>query len=51
MQIYIKYMHVCVFIQNNYKHHTHIYYVHTNIYFGCDLIVINRFTALRKKMI
>jgi len=44
---------MCVYlhIQNNYTHHTHIYYVNTNFYFGCDLIVINRFTALRKKMI
>jgi len=31
-------MHVCVFIyiQNNYTQYTHIYYVNTNFYCGCD---------------
>jgi len=27
---------VCIYIQNNYTHYTHIYYVNTNFYFGCD---------------
>jgi len=27
---------VYLYIQINYTHHTHIYYVNTNFYFGCD---------------
>jgi len=27
---------VYLYIQNNYTQYTHIYYVNTNFYFGCD---------------
>ncbi len=32
----IIYTHACVFIHNKYTQYTHIYYVHKNVYFGCD---------------
>ncbi len=30
------YMHVCLYIHNNYTQNTPIYYVYKNFYFGCD---------------
>jgi len=27
---------VYLYIQNNYTHYAHIYYVNTNFHFGCD---------------
>jgi len=29
-------MYLYIYIQNNYTHYTHIYYVNTNFYFGGD---------------
>jgi len=29
-------MSVYEYIQNNYTHYTHIYYLNTNFYFGCN---------------
>ncbi len=37
-----------LYIHNKYTQNTHTYYVNKNIYFGCDLIAINRLTALIK---
>ncbi len=30
------YLCVCIYIHNEYKQYTHMYYVNTNFYFGCD---------------